>query len=150
MAPGRGARVAGRTSRAERTETGCPAERPETYPREERPGRRGGLALSAPASFLAACARGGGFQQNLRRVGWSRVCALTAALWGCGRGHVLAVRPGWQVPLTPGVSNPPHVLPGPGPRPGHWKGIHGLLVVRSKGLFSASSPEVDALVTGSL
>ena len=56
------------------------------------------LALSAPASILAACARGGGFQQNLRRVGWSRVCALTAALWGCGRGHVLAVRPGETVP----------------------------------------------------
>lgn len=52
------------------------------------------LALSASASFVAACTRGGGFQQNLRRVGWSRVCALRAALWGCGRGHVLAVRPG--------------------------------------------------------
>lgn len=40
------------------------------------------LALSASASFLASCARGGGFQQNLRRVDWSRLCALTAALWG--------------------------------------------------------------------
>ena len=52
-------------------------------------------------------------------------------------------------PPHPRVSNPPHVLPGPGPRPGHWKGVRGLLVVRSKGLFSAASPGVDALVTGS-
>lgn len=54
-------------------------------------------------------------------------------------------------PPHPLVSNPRHMLPGPGPRPGHsLEGRPWPPRVRSKGLFSASSPGVDALVTGSL